>query len=238
MIVLGYDPGGGKKSGKGQSGVACLRVEGAEISFLTAQCPSVEDALEWFVDRCAGATPYAIGIDTFLHWGTKKKGWRPADLVLREAWAKCPRVVRSVQPTNSTQGSMAVQGMALAIVARCNWPSIILNEVHPKVLFAECAKDRAYPRGASEADAAVRIEFLRSEGYECQGDMKCDDEFDAALCCFATIKGLQKRWSDLLQLSPPDWDPIFPAGKAIYLWPRSLEADFHRLVSRGEFESW
>jgi hypothetical protein len=30
---------------------------------------------------------------------------------------------------------MAVQGMAMAMQLRSNWPQVLLNETHPKVLY-------------------------------------------------------------------------------------------------------
>jgi hypothetical protein len=215
MIVLGYDPGGGKKDGKGQSGVGYLK---KGVSFETAQCRSVAAAILWFRERCGGETPDAIGIDTFLHWSVVEKGWRPADLALRQAY---PRCAKSVQPSNSTSGSMAVQGMALAIAMKNEWPSIILNEVHPKVLFAELANE-PYPRTASEIDALARINFLKSRGHTCSGNLKCEDEFDAALCCIATCEGVIDHWPNLLDRNDLE-SLIFPTGRVCYLWPRALE---------------
>lgn len=222
-IVLGYDPGGGKKSGKGRSGVGCLALAQNRTVITTHQCQSVAEALEWFKVICRNETPRAIGIDTFLHWGTAVKGWREVDLALRRAY---PSNKNSIQPTNSTHGSMAAQGMALAIAAKQNWPKLVLNEVHPKVLFAELTSD-SYPRTGSEANVAVRSDFLKSRGYDFAGNLRCEDEFDAALCCIATYEGLERRWYDLMQLRSPtlkEDDLIFPAGKVIYMWPRTLGA--------------
>jgi hypothetical protein len=219
MIVLGYDPGGAKKSGKGQSGVGCLKDQDGQLLFHTSQCRSVADALGWFSEMCGNKAPEAIGIDTFLHWAPTEKGWRPVDVVLRKEY---PAVANSILPTNSTAGSMAIQGMALAIAAKNKWPSVVLNEVHPKVLFAHFGFG-PYPRGNSDSDANVRSNFLKSVGFECRGDMKCEDEFDAALCCFATVEGIKNQWCDLLELRLPaikSDDLIFPAGKVRYLWPQ------------------
>jgi len=223
MIVLGYDPGGGKKTGKGQSGVACLQTHGNRLEIKTDQRSSVADALSWFIAVCDQEAPSAIGIDTFLHWGTDAKGWRPVDLALRRTY---PNVASSVLPSNSTVGAMAIQGMALAIEAREVWSAIKLNEAHPKVLFAELTK-QTYPRTESEADTALRAKFLSDRGYVCAGNMQCEDEFDAAICCFATFEGIKDEWADLMEHFATDVlarsNLVFPVGRVAYYWPRRLD---------------
>jgi hypothetical protein len=224
MIILGYDPGGGKKTGKGRSGVACLRTRGNHIEIKTDQQSSVSDALIWFMAVCAQEKPSAIGIDTFLHWGTDAKGWRPIDIALRRTY---PTVAKSVQPSNSTARSMAVQGMALAMEVKREWSEIALNEAHPKVLFAELA-GQEYPRTENEADAVTRTKFLAERGCIWDGDTRCEDEFDAAICCFATLKGVRARWTDLMEQPfagrSANSKLVFPVGHVSYYWPRSLES--------------
>ena len=217
MIVLGYDPGGGGKSGKRKSGVAILDASRSTIT--TGQCGSVHEALSWFERERSDREPTAIGIDTFLHWATGPKGWRPADYALRRNYR---RVRNSIQPSNSTAGSMAVQGMALAIAAKNKWPNIRLNEVHHKVLFAEFS-DVQYPREADAVD--IRTEFLSRNGFSCKGDMTFEDEFDAAICCIATAKGLMGDWCNLMAKSLGNAERselIFPVGHVDYFWPKPL----------------
>jgi len=48
MIVLGYDPGGGGRSGDRKSGVAMLDASNGEAVIKIAQCESVAEALYWF----------------------------------------------------------------------------------------------------------------------------------------------------------------------------------------------
>jgi len=91
---------------------------------------------------------------------------------------------------------MAIQGMALAMEVKRVWSAIALNEAHPKVLFAELA-DAVYPRTENEADADIRAEFFAERGCVWDGDVRCEDEFDAAICSFATLKGIRDRWTDL-----------------------------------------
>jgi hypothetical protein len=217
MIILGYDPGGGKKDGQGKSGVACLSVASMELR--TSQCASVVEALEWFKGQCKGSNPHAVGIDTFLHWSAGTKGWRHVDRLLQKNY---PEVERSIQSQNSAAGSMAIQGMALAILARRAWPSLVLNEVHPKVLYNELWKN-PYPRSRSQGDKEKRISCVRELKYSLlDGDMTCEDEFDAALCCYATQAGLNNKWPDLLSTLPETSDMIFPQPNVLYLWPKLL----------------
>lgn len=223
MIILGYDPGGGKKTGKGRSGVACLRTRGNQIQIKTDQKSSVADALSWFVAVCGRDTPNAIGIDTFLHWGTGEKGWRPIDLALRRTY---PNVANSVLSSSSTAGAMAIQGMALAMEVRRLWSAINLNEAHPKVLFAELA-NQIYPRMESEADAKLRTRVFTDRGCVCEGNMRCEDEFDAAICCFATFEGIRDGWVDLMEEFfagvVAKSRSVFPIGDVSYYWPRRLD---------------
>jgi hypothetical protein len=189
MVVLGYDPGGGGRSGNRKSGVAMLDTSVGEACIVTGQCGSVAEALGWFDAQCDGRMPDAIGIDTFLHWSMAPKGWRPIDKILRQRYAD---VRNSVQPTNSTAGSMIVQGMSLAIVARGRWPNVKLNEVHPKVLWAEFSQQR-YPRGEGRESTKMRHDWLERHGYSCSANLASEDEFDAAICCVATSKGFERK---------------------------------------------
>ena len=43
-------------------------------------------------------------------------------------------IMRSVLPSNSVQGAAAIQGMALAVSLRKDWPEIVLTETHPNLL--------------------------------------------------------------------------------------------------------
>ncbi len=218
MIVLGYDPGGGKKTGKGKSGIAFPKFTGGSSVIRTAQSDSVGGAIAWFESQCGSEVPAAIGIDTFLHWSIDKSGWRPVDQLLRRTY---PARAVSVQPSNSTAGSMAVQGMALALASRLKWENVSLNEVHPKILFEELFRAK-YPRTSTAADAKIREDSLSYVGFSCDGDMSCEDEFDAALCCIATIGGLAKNWVNLLN-SDCTAGLIYPAGLVTYFWPRVLQ---------------
>lgn len=222
MIVLGYDPGGAGKSGKRESGIAFLDARDGRSVIKTSQCASVERALTWFERECGNSQPSAIGIDTFLHWATAEKGWRPVDQILKRNY---PSVQSSVQPTNSTAGSMVVQGMALAIVAREKWQGIALNEVHPKVLFSEFEKVK-YPRDREVNAVEVRTKFIEAQGFSHHGNITSEDEFDAAICCIATAKGRAGAWQNLMDVGGSDAKVaplVFPVGHVDYYWPRRLD---------------
>ena len=107
MLFLGYDPGG-----KAANGAAILTVSNDVRSLQTATLDSVDDTLEWFDACLGGGVPVAIGIDSFLSWETGPSGWRGPDKWLREMY---PSAQKSVMASNSTFGSMAVQGMAMAL---------------------------------------------------------------------------------------------------------------------------
>ncbi len=67
-----------------------------------------------------------------LFWEAGPSGWRAADKSLR---TKYDAARNSVIASNAVYGAMAVQGMALAMLLRKQWPNIILTETHPKVLY-------------------------------------------------------------------------------------------------------
>ncbi|MGH9721657.1 MAG: hypothetical protein ACRD8O_15725, partial [Bryobacteraceae bacterium] len=90
---------------------------------------NVDDAICWFKKQLDGRLPIAAGIDTLLCWQTDRT-FRSCDSYLRDVY---PAVKLSVIAPNSLAGSMVVQGMALAIRLRQEWPKIQLNETHPKV---------------------------------------------------------------------------------------------------------
>ena len=121
---------------------------------------------------------------------------------------------------------MAVQGMVLAIAAKNNWPNIRLNEVHPKVLFAEIL-DVSYPRDEEANAVDIRAKLLGRNGYSCERDMTCEDEFDAAICCIATAKGLMGDWCNLMDekifKDVERSELVFPVGHVDYFWPKALD---------------
>ena len=117
MIFLGFDPGG-----ENSSGAALWRVGAMP---LTTSHRSVDAAFDWFRATLRDQRPMAAGIDTLLCWQTGPGGWRAPDRLLRD---KYPEVRNSVVAPNSLFGSMAIQGMAMALKLRKCWSDIKLNE--------------------------------------------------------------------------------------------------------------
>ena len=200
---LGFDPGGENKIG-----VALFTVGGGQSRCTTGCVASVDHALKWSVDRLLDDAPSAVGIDTFLFWETGRCGWRPADQWLKERYVD---VRNSVLSSNSASGSMAVQGMALAILLRRCWPQVELIETHPKVLYRALSGQR-YDWSSRMQEWLIEHMGLAPETV--MSDNHCGD---AALSAWAAYKGHTRHWKhDLRALSH---GPIEPAGSCAYWWP-------------------
>jgi hypothetical protein len=198
-IVLGFDPGG-----ESAFGVAIL--SGSTVTAGTVS--SVREAMDWARAQCGGRTVASAGIDSLLHWSMDRGGWRPAHRYLRATY---PSAKNSVLSPNGLFGSMAIGGMGLAIQLRRHWPRLVLNETHPKVLFAALSGSRYRKDRLPEA-----IEWF--VGYAKLDPVSAlnDHEFDAVMSAWVTQVGLQGHWPDLVQ---PNDALLFPAGAVKYMWP-------------------
>jgi hypothetical protein len=203
MIILEFDPGGKKH----RNGAAIWRAGSKPVS-KSFDC--VDTTLDWFERELGEDHPTAAGIDTLLCWQTGPGGLREPD---RRLQAKYRAVRSSIVAPNSLYGSMAIQGMAMAIRLRKNWPDIKLNETHPKVLYF-AQTNRKY----NFCDDLVR---WLCEREECFVDWTPanEHEWDALISAWATYKGISGKW--ITDLMPPARDPLFPAGPgpATYFWP-------------------
>jgi hypothetical protein len=202
---LGFDPGG-------QTGVALLTVGNGLLRCLTDCVDSVDDAIKWSSNKLLDHAPSAAGIDTFLFWETGRCGWRLADLWLKERYID---VQKSVLSSNSVSGSMAVQGMALAILLRRCWPQVELIETHPKVLY------RAWSGQKYNWPSNMREWLIARMGLAPETVMSNEHCWDAALSAWAAYKGYTRCWSrDLRTMSDA---PLEPAGRCAYWWPESRD---------------
>lgn len=198
---LGFDPGGANRFG-------VASITSSNISFETVG--SIKEALDWSVEACDDREPNAAGIDTILHWGTGRSGFRYADKWLKE---KYPASAVSIMAPNSLYGAMTIGGVGLAIQLRKRWPRILLNETHPEVLYYALTDD-LYPRG----NLSVAVEWFaqQSRCNLCQPKHPQEDEFDAILSAWATREALACQWTDLAAL---DERHIYPISNVSYLWP-------------------
>jgi predicted nuclease with RNAse H fold len=208
MLILGYDPGGKKANG-----LALLHIaENGTLRAWLHTCNSVDQALEWVQEQIRQhgfETVDAVGIDTYLSWSTQASGWRPMDEYLKEAF---PEVAKSVFSSNSARGSMAVQGMAMALRLRHIWPEIRLNETHPKILYYALS-NQVYSFG--EPMIRWLTGLLDPPPRVTIGN---EHQWDALLSAWATWKGLQGFWSgDLMDMNGDRL--LLPAGQVSYYWP-------------------
>ena len=156
------------------------------------------------VSVCGSRRPIAAGIDTLLHWATSKSGTRPCDFQLRN---KYPLMKNSIVSPNSLRGAMAIGGMALAIKLRQEWPELVLNETHPKVLLQARWGQRYDPEDHKTVEAAIQ-RFVNPRHYT-EAKIEGEHELDAALSASATREGLAEGWENIIG----DREAlIFPAG--------------------------
>jgi len=223
MIFLGYDPGG-----KRGNGAAFLKVSGSAVIMIeTVTLDSVDKAMEWFRNKLQGSKPNGVGIDAFLSWSTGDSGWRPQDTWLRK---KYQRVQKSVLSSNSTYGAMAVQGMAAAMRIRKCWPTMPINETHPKILHYALWKEKypdkktKWPKSALAKKTTKLLLNKMQSGLE-DVVISSDHEWDALISAWATFMGYSGKWkTDLMEeltVSEGDSSLLFPAKKAgtTFYWP-------------------
>jgi hypothetical protein len=166
--------------------------------------------------RGRASVPVAAGVDTLLHWCDGPSGWRPADRWLRRTY---PKSARSLATANSLYGAMAVGGMTLALRLREQWPSILLNETHRKVLIPALGGEQ-YADAAPEAAMAW---FANHAGRDVSG-ARGGHELDALLSAWATREGLAADWGDLVGDDPA---LLFSPGRVSYLWPNDRKRGHH-----------
>ena len=211
--ILGYDPGGPKANG-----VACLKFTEEMKKIETDTVGSVDQAMDWFLDKLNGDKPEAIGIDAYMNWETGVSGRRGPDNWLRATY---PTQKNSVLYANSAFGAMAIQGMALAIRVRQKWPDSTLNEVHPKVLYFALSK-KAYlkPKTKNGPPDQEMVKWLLKEtGIKNVRDIHNDHEWDAVLSAWATYQGQEGKYKkNLMDFSKNAICPI-NGKKPKYYWP-------------------
>ena len=203
-IYLGFDPGGDRKFGVALLNGGCMK---------TSTVGTVDEAMKWAVDACEARKPKAAGIDTLLHWATCKSGMRPCDERLR---ARYPEARNSIMSPNSLFGAMAIGGMALALRLHQEWPEILLNETHPKLLLRALGK--GYDTKSSET-VETTISWFKCQGRYTEANIEGEHELDAALSAWATQKGVAEGWADIIGNRDK---LLFPAGEVHYLWREAL----------------
>ena len=203
MLIAGYDPGGNQGSG-----VAMLEVSDHARSFVLGNCLSVDEAVAWFKEKAHGRTINSAGIDSPLTWATGRSGWRPMDRFLRSLY---PDVRTSVLCTNSSYGSMCIQGPAMALKLKATWKGIQLNETHPKLLCFALVR-HTLPIRKDLAD-----HFLGLFGMVIDREVDNEHQWDALVSASATWQGFAGLWRK--DLMSEGQDLLFPVGTVSYFWP-------------------
>lgn len=194
-VFLGFDPGG-----KRRFGVAWL----CGSRFGIGVVDSAADALTWAKRRCPSA-PLAAGIDTLLHWSLGHGGNRNAERFLRQHG-----ISAGVISPNALRGAMVIGGLSLAFKLREKWPTIRLNETHPKALYWWLTGKR-YRKDQINAACCSFEKWSRIKA-------RCgtDDEFDALLSAWATREAMRKDWCNLVGTCD---DQVHPIKSVTYWWP-------------------
>lgn len=201
QLFLGFDPGG--KNGFGVAAIIGRTTCSSTVS-------SIDQAFEWAVAQVGDAMLMGVGIDSLLHWSADVSGDRPADRELRRRY---PAARGSVIYPNSLYGAMVIGGMGLALRVRDRWPSALLNETHPKILYHAFAGERY-----REDTLPAAMEWLFQRG-DLFGNRPCNEhEYDALLSAWATRTGMQEQWPNLFVAWPACIQPV-PGVR--YLWPPS-----------------
>ncbi len=206
--VIGYDPGG-----NGNHGLAHAKLgrDGDIVSVATKTLDHVEDVIESIRNV---ETPVGLGVDTLTCWATGRSGWRPADRWLRERYRE---VGPAIIAPGGLFGAMSVNGMALLVTVRQDFPDIFVTETHPKVLYYAQFNEPYDYRGPNKPVMDDRLSQVL--GTEVAPDN--EHEWDAAISVLPVVRGLQGSWNCDLHALPPDSGErlVQPCGRTAYMWP-------------------
>jgi predicted nuclease with RNAse H fold len=207
-VIVGYDPGG-----NGAHGVAKLSIRGGQPEFLeTITLKTAEDVISYLEDL---STIVAIGVDTLTCWSTGLGAWRPADRWLRNHYVNVRN--RIVAP-NGLFGAMSLNGMAVLVAARLQFPGIPITETHPKVLYWHLS-NQEYDYTSSK----VAMDKTLAHALGIDVAPATEHEWDAALSTLAALKGVSGWWTlDLHSLPNVIGERIVsPCGRTNYYWPET-----------------
>jgi hypothetical protein len=206
--IVGYDP-----AGNGSHGVASLHVfEGEAVSLEFSAVRNAHAALRWLTSN---GNPIAAGIDALTVLSTGDSGWRPADRWLRDRY---PQVRNSVVNPNYLNGSVGLNGFAVAISLRNTYPDIQISETHPKVLYY-CLSGKPY----SYDNQCEAMNMELGEWIGLHTATTTEHEWDAVISCLAVLQGLCERWTGDLHRLPVGAREslVWPCGISKYYWPES-----------------
>lgn len=205
-VIVGYDPGG-----NGAHGVAKLSVKGGQPhSLVTSTLQTAENVINYMGDM---SDIVAFGVDTLTCWSTGSGAWRPADRWLRHHYVE---VQNSIIAPNGLRGSMVLNGMAVLMAVKLNFPSVLITETHPKVLYWHLSSQRY---GYTSSKIAMDKTLAHALGLDVAP--ATEHEWDAALSTLAALEGATGRWRlDLHSLPTLSGERIVsPCGKTYYFWP-------------------
>jgi hypothetical protein len=205
LVIGGFDPGGNQGGGSGVA-LICLNPSVAP-TIKTYTAFSVLDAISWINSNNFGNID-GFGIDTLLSWSVFQSGWRPMDWYIKHHYSS---IKNSVVSPNSLMGSMAIQGMVMAISLKNQYENILLNETHPKAQYYALI-GTLYDYNSNKANMDTWL--LSTIGGTVL--INNEHEWDALFSAWATYMGITGNWG--FNLVQPYNNLIMPAGKTYYFW--------------------
>ncbi len=210
---FGYDPGGygDQKKPEPTSGVVAVEIDecGRSTNLRSGTVADSGMALRWFRQQ-----PFAValGIDTLLAWSSR--GHRACDDRLKEFYSD---EQRRVQHQNSLPGSMAINGMLVAMKAHREF-GIPLVESHPKLLL--------HARSHGGEELVPQHVVKRHGDLEAEEDGKHDHQADAFIAAWCASRWYFRDpdWTTDLYGVETDTPLFFPAGPAVYPWPEQINS--------------
>ena len=206
-IFLGFDPGG-----KEQFAWAVCSEDGERLRILHVgsadHAPGVLTAVKNQLP--SGAKVMGAGIDAPLFWVSD--GRRNADQIVRKAIIKfgAKNPGGTVQQLNSLRGACLVQGPLIAKALVEEFPSIAINETHPKALLfmLGLANKQTPPRAISVGDLCKYVQPDTGKYSEHERDSVL-----GALSTWASLRH-QDQWRNLVKeeedlLVPFDYKPSY-----------------------------
>ena len=221
-LFFGYDPGGYGSQSKPEpkNGVVAVEIDQCGCFEVKHRCTVLDAgrALSWFRSQ-----PFAValGVDTLLAWSFS--GHRACDDQLMRRYSKAGS---SVKQQNSLKGSMAINGVLVALKLYQEF-GIPLVESHPKLLLKgrSATGQELVPRRVVEKHQELKV--AEAEERDGSGAGEHDHQADAFIAAWCA-----SRW----YFRGPDWktdlygvdphDPLyFPAGPAVYPWPEPITSN-------------
>lgn len=223
-MFAGFDP-----AGSTNFGVAILLMAGNVLTVPVNHSPttvnSVSSAIAW-ISNAAGGKLMAAGIDAPLTWSDSSSGWRGQDLFLRRTYSQ---IANRILATNSLYGAVVVQGPALGLRLKQQFPQAAITETHPKATLIAIGAPMNMINQAADNITLLANWFFNLIGIT-PIPLNNDNELDALVSAYVAWAGStgQPNWQDLVQTHGGNL--IYPLGheNCYYWFPQSTSNEAGR----------